>query len=371
MKSHFILSILLFSTVFLSCQHKSAETEETASDLIQITKAQFDTEKMALGEPALSPFSDMVYFTGTITPKANGKAQISLPVPGIISKVYGKPGMQTIKGTSLIEISGGVLIDLQKDYAESAAMLKRLKSEYERTKELNDENIGSKKEYIMAESNYLAERAKFNALKLKLEKIGLDVNRVQDGNFYTSYTLKAPIKGYLTNINATVGQFIEPQQTIAEIVDPESFQIKLSVFEKDINKLKPGQTIEFSPAGNKTIKHTAKLASVGKAIMPDTRSIECFADIDASESANFVNQQFVEGNVITNSEMVFALPESAVVFSDNDAYILMYEKETPEDYFFSKAKIKTGRKTEKLVELTDVPQSKKILVTGVYNLNIE
>lgn len=374
MKSHLILSILLFGALFFSCQHKSAETEEASeatSELIQITKAQFNTEKMALGVPKLNPFFDKVYFTGIITPTKNGKAQISLPIPGIISNIYGKPGMKTTQGTPLLEVTGDALIDLQKDYAESSALLNRLKSDFERTKELIDENIGSKKEYTLTESKYLGEKARLNALKMKLEKVGLDVNRVQEGNFYKAYTLKAPIKGYLTTLSATIGQYIEPQQTIAEIIDTESFQIKLSVFEKDVSKLKPGQSIEFYSAGNKTIKYTAKLTSVGKAIMPDTRSIECFADIDPSESANFVNQQFIEGNVIVNSEMVLSLPESAVLFSDNEAYVLMFENETPENYFFSKAKITTGRRTESRLELTNVPLSEKILVSGVYNINID
>ncbi|MFB6319874.1 efflux RND transporter periplasmic adaptor subunit [Saccharicrinis sp. FJH54] len=371
MKSHFILSILLFSTVLFSCQNKSAETEEAPSDLIQITKAQFDSEKMALGAPELSSFSDMVYFTGTIIPTINGKAQISLPVPGIISKIYGKPGMETAKGTVLLEVTGNALFDLQKDYAESSALLRRLKSDYERTKELRDENIGTKKEFVLAESNFMGERARLNALKMKLEKIGLDTDKIENGNFYTAYTLKSPIKGYITSIIATVGQYIEPQQTIAEIINPETFQIKLSVFEKDINKLKPGQTIEFYSAGNKSTRYSARLATVGKAIMSDTRSIECFADIDPSGSSEFVNDQFVEGNVVVNSEMLLSVPETAVLFSGNDAYILTYENETPDNYFFSKARIKTGRKTDRFIELTEAPKSDKILVTGVYNLAID
>ena len=179
MKSHFMLSILLFSNVFFSCTNKTTDEADTDSNLIQITKAQFATEKMAFGEPVLSPFSDLVHFTGSVIPKVNGKAQISLPVSGIISKIYGKPGMTTTKGSLLLEVSGNELIDLQQRFAESAALLKRLKSEYERAQELNDENIGTKKEYILAESAYIGEKAKSNALKMKLEQIGLDVNRIK------------------------------------------------------------------------------------------------------------------------------------------------------------------------------------------------
>ena len=175
----------------------------------------------------------------------------------------------------------------------------------------------------------------------------------------------------LTSINATIGQYIEPQQTIAEIIDPESFQIKLSVFEKDINKLKPGQPIDFYSAGNKSLKHTARLISVGRAIMPDTRSIECYADMEDLSAKNFVNQQFVEGDVIVNEETVLALPETALLNSENEFYLLSLENETSDTYYFSKVKLKTGRINNKFVELLEVPETNKILVNGVYNLIID
>jgi len=357
--------------MLFSCKNKPVETVETSSGFIEITKAQFDSEKMEFGEPTLSSFSELVHFTGTIIPAVNGRAQISLPTQGVITRIYCKPGQLMGKGGVLFEVSGNEFIDLQKDFAESSAVLQRLKSEYERLKELNAENIGTKKELILAESSYNAEKARLNALKIKLENLGLDISKIEEGTFFSSFLVKAPIKGHVTGIYTNIGQYVESQQTIAEITDSESFQLKLSVFEKDISKVKTGQSVEFYLSGSKAANFTANIISVGKMINPETKTLDCFAELESLKKEQLVSNQFVEGDVIVNSDSVFSIPEAAVLKSENDFFVLTFEKESGVVIFLRKTKIITGRHNEGNVELIEIPDSKKILVKGAYNLRIE
>jgi cobalt-zinc-cadmium efflux system membrane fusion protein len=371
MKPNLILILLILSVNLFSCKNKPTEVAKPDLGLIEITKAQFQSEKMEFGVPSVSPFSDLVHFTGTVIPSVNGRAQVSLPARGIISHIYCKPGQSIGKGALLFEVSGNEFIDMQKDFAESAALLIRLKSEFERQKELFDENIGTKKDFILAESTYNVEKAKCNALKIKIEILGLDVSKIEEGAFYTSYSVKSPIKGFVVNVAATIGQYVESQQTIAEIIDVESFQLMLSVFERDINKVKVGQNAEFYLAGNKGKVYTAKLNSVGKTINNTTKSIDCFAELENFENNQMVSNQFVEGEIIVASDSVLSLPESAILKSGNETFVLALEKETNELYYFRKLKLTTGRKNNGFVELTEIPESKKILLRGVYNILIE
>lgn len=365
------LILLISGLIIFSCKNKPAETVEPDPGFIEITKAQFESEKMEFGEPRLSAFSELVHFTGTIIPSVTGIAQISLPTPGVITRIYCKPGQFITKGAVLFEVSGNEFIDLQKDFAESSAVLQRLKSEYERLKELNAENIGTKKELILAESTYNAERAKQNSLKIKLQNLGIDITKIEEGTFFNSFLMKAPIKGYVTGIQTNIGQYIESQQTIAEITDSESFQLKLSVFEKDISKVKEGQSIEFYLSGSKAENFTANIISVGKMINQETKSIDCLAEPENLKKEQLVSNQFVEGDIIVNSDSVFSVPETAVLKSENDFFVLTFEKESGDVISLRKTQIIAGRHNEGNVELIEIPDSKKILVKGAYNLRIE
>jgi cobalt-zinc-cadmium efflux system membrane fusion protein len=352
-----------------SCQNKTEQTQIVESELIEITKAQFEAEEMEIGEPGMNEFAERIHFTGTIIPDVNGQAQVSLSIPGIIKDIICKPGQTISRGSVLFEVTGNEFIETQKDFAESFSLLERLKSEYMRAKELYDENITTEKEFLLAQSSYLGENARYNGLKIKLENLGLNVTKIETGEFYSSYFIKSPIRGFVASVDAAIGQYIEPQQKIADIIDDQSYQLRLSFFEQNINKIKSGQKVVFYSSGNTTDSYEATINSVGRTIMQDSKSIEGFAEIQ--NTANFVNNQFVEGEVYVSSDQAMSVPESALLYLENDSYLLALEDETSEAYFFKPIKITIGRKDNNFVELLSELQGEKVLIDGIYNVQIE
>jgi cobalt-zinc-cadmium efflux system membrane fusion protein len=244
-------------------------------------------------------------------------------------------------------------------------------SEYKRIKELFIENIGTQKELILAESAYKSEKARYTSLKIKLEKIGLDVTKIEDCSFYDSFSIRSPIKGYITRLNVTNGQYVDQQITIAEIVDIEQLQIELSVFDNDINKLRTGQPLNFYLTGQKKHSIPARLSAVGKTIDIETKAIKCFAEIKNQGDFHVINNQFVEGHIIVDSVYNYALPADAFIKSENDNYILMLVKETEDRYFFIPVKMDTGNKYKDFLEIDNSFTDKKVLISGVYNIQIE
>jgi membrane fusion protein, heavy metal efflux system len=366
-----IASYFITFTILLSVSCKSENNqEESKKEFIEITKAQFNSENMELGKPMSITFSESIPFTGVIAPSANGKAQISLPIMGVVDKIYCSIGQHITKGQLLFEISGTELIDLQKEFAESAAINKRLKSEYDRVNELYKENIGTQKELIFAESTYKTEQARYMALKLKLDKIGLDIKQIEEGSFYKSFFIVSPINGFVIAIDATIGQFIERQSVVAEIVDADQFQLKISVFEKDVNKLKKGQSILFYLMDDDKKTYNARLSAIGKAINNETKAIDCYAEYENHSITNLVNNQFIKGQIIIDSFSANAVPFAAVIKIENEKYILNLEKETDKSYFFNKIKVTTGAENKEFVEIKNSSDIDKLVVKGTYNIPI-
>jgi len=364
-----IISVLLI--LLISCKSNKKQEVTKDSDLVEISKAQFESEKMTIGEAKLYPFADKVKFTGTIIPTIDGQALISLPLPGIIENIRCKPAQMINKGSVLFEISGHWFIDLQKDFSESSAILSKLKSDFLRAKELYKDNINTEKEFTTAQSNYYAENAKHKALKTKLESLGIDVAKIEKGDFYKSFPIKSPINGFVSGINASLGQYFEPHQTIAEITDNNSFQLKLFIFENDIDQIDNGQTVEFYLIANKEKKYRATINAIGKTIIPETKSIECFASIDKPENINLVSNQFVEGEIFATLDSALSVPETAIINSEDEHYLLLFEKEERGTFYFSKLKVNTGRKANNHIELTMQKPLKNVLLTGTYNIVIE
>ena len=51
MKQNIVFISLIFSVIMFSCKNKTAEVAEPESGLVEITKAQFESEKMEIGMP--------------------------------------------------------------------------------------------------------------------------------------------------------------------------------------------------------------------------------------------------------------------------------------------------------------------------------
>jgi cobalt-zinc-cadmium efflux system membrane fusion protein len=373
MKLKAILCIITACTLIASCgKNKNNENNSAVQeDLIKITHQQFESSKMTFGEQIKMPFPEIVKCNGNIVSKPSGIAKISTSVSGLVQKIHCTTGQRVYAGQIIFELSGNDLIELQKDFAETASQLKRMKSEYERIKSLFSEKVGTEKELISAESEFKVANAKYSALKMKIQLIGLDALKIEGGNFYESFSIKSPLNGYISQINVSLGQYADQQTVIAEVFDVTQFQLRISVFEKDISNLKEGQKLTFRLLGDNTLAYSATLVSIGKNVSEESRTITCFAVIDELKGAILVNNAYVEAGIITSQDSVTAITEESLIKSQGINYILALVKDEDNTYFLKKIIVNTGRLNNGYVEILDNPELQKILTKGAYNIKIE
>lgn len=363
--------LLIFAglTFILSSCNDKQETIEEESNLIEITNQQFITDSMQLGKTETRLFENTIKCNGIIETLPNGMAKVSAPIPGVVKNINISNGQFVRKNQPLFELAGIEIIDIQKDFAEATANYKRSKSEYERIKSLYNEKVTSEKDYIVAETEFKTTMAKYNGLKLKIEAIGFSVVKIENGEFYSSYSIKSPIDGYISKLQTNIGSYIESQNELLEIINPEMFQIKLSIFAKDINNLKKGQSVRFKSLNNNDI-HVATINSIGVTIDNESKSINCYASIKDKNLTNLIVNEYIEAEIITNSDTVIALPSNAIINSDTGNFILVLEKEDDNKYSFKKVEIKIGSKNEEFTEILEPKIDGLILTNGVYNISL-
>jgi cobalt-zinc-cadmium efflux system membrane fusion protein len=286
-----------------------------------------------------------------------------------VQKIYCSNGQTVGRGQALFELSGNELIEIQRDFTETASLLKKANSEFERMRALFTEKVGTEKEYIVAESEYKAVNARYSALKLKLESMGLNPAQIEEGKFFSSFKIVAPIGGQISQINLAIGQFADPQNYHAEIIDAKQLQLQLAVFEKDAGQLKPGQTVLFNLLSD-TMQLSATLQSTGNMIDAETKTAACFATITAT-GKTLINNAFAEANVIIGTDTLLAVASEAVLKTDDEQFVLKLTKQEAESYYFEKVKITAGKTNGKFTETNNLRGDEKLLLSGIYNLAIE
>jgi cobalt-zinc-cadmium efflux system membrane fusion protein len=339
---------------------------ETNSNDITITKAQFESEKMAFGTLSELDFNESIEVNGMIDVPPQNKSSISTFIGGYVTKTPLLIGNEVKKGQLLVTLQNPEYVEIQQNYLEVAEQLNYLKSEFNRQKTLFDEEITSEKNYLKAESTYKSNLAHYNGLRKKLQMMNISPKRVEQGQISSSINLYAPIEGYVTKVNVSNGSFVSPSDVIMEIVDTDHIHLELSVFEKDIMKVKKGQKIKFKIPEASEDTFNAEVHLVGTTIDNESRQVQVHGHVD-NEDANFIVGMFVEAEIISESTRKMGLPKEALVILEDGTYALGLEQENSDNYNLKKVKLTIGKETEDAVEIlnSEVLINKQILIKNI------
>lgn len=368
MKSIYIILIIILT---FSCENSKKSTETHLdnttkySNNIEVTKAQFDSEKMTLGHITEQSFTETVKVNGMIDVPPHNKSTVSTFVGGYITKTPLLVGDVVKKGQLLVTLENPEFVEIQQEYLEVSEQIQYLKSEYDRQKTLHDENITSQKNFLKAQSTYKSTLALYNGLRKKLQMMNISPSSVEKGQLTSTINLYAPISGHITKVNVSNGSYVSASNVILEIIDVDHIHLELSVYEKDILKIKKGQSINFTipEASNKTF--TADVHLVGTTIDETTRRVKVHGHID-NKDTQFIVGMFVDAQIQINQETVLAIPQEAVIKSGNEFYILVLKEKSEDSYVFQKTLVKIGKQTEEHIEIIKPEKitENKILIKG-------
>jgi cobalt-zinc-cadmium efflux system membrane fusion protein len=375
MKNYIIDTLYIISifTVLVSCNDskptaKNEKTDMETASLIEITKPQFETAKMELGNVSLQKFNETIQTNGMVDVPPANRAKVSAIMGGYIKTAPLLVGNKVKKGQLLLTIENPDFIEIQQNYLEVSQKLNYLKSEYDRQKTLFAEKISSQRNFLKAESDYKSALALHNGLAQKLRLMNINPLNIKTGKITSILPVYAPIAGSITMVNASVGKFMNTSDVLLEIVNNEHKHLELVVFEKDVLKIKKGQEIKFKIPENSNKFYNAEVHLVGKSIDDITRTVKVHGHLK-EENEPFLVGMFVEAQILVNSVEKTALPTSALLEDNENYYILVLKEDNGTSMNFEKVKVNVGSKSEEWAEIIDensTIQNVKVLTKGAF-----
>jgi cobalt-zinc-cadmium efflux system membrane fusion protein len=338
-------------------------------DRIQVTQAQFEQGKMTLGTLEEKPFPKIISVNGMIDVPPENRAVVNASMGGYIKTTPLLIGDKVRKGQVLVTIENPAFVALQQEYMEVYEQLTYLKAEYERQKTMTEENITSQKSYLKAESDYKTAVAKHTGLGKQLRMLNISPSSVENGAIRSVATIYAPISGSITKVNVNKGTYVSPATSILEIIDNDHIHLELSVFEKDIMKVKKGQEIDFKIPEVSGDNFKANVHLVGT-VIEENRTIKVHGHLENESGNNFLTGMFVEASIVTDSDLVKALPNEAIVVIDEIPYILVLDKKDGDTYYFNQKEV--GLKDSHdgytmIVNVNAIKETDQILTKGAFN----
>ena len=326
----YLMYLFILVCLFIqSCSgSKTAPAEEAAveeTNEINLTQNQLKALGLQYGDPVKTSMSSIITVQGKIDLPPQNLISVNFPLGGYLRSTKLIPGMHVSKGEEIAIMEDQAIVQLQQDYLSAAARLELAGLELERQKALVEARAGTSRAMQQAQAEQKLQAVAVRSLQEKLKLIGIDVNALNESNISGQASVRSTINGYVSKVNVNTGKYVQPTETMFELIDPEDIHVALTLFEKDLPYVQKGNqvSIHFMDEPEKT--YAAEVILVNKGLDDDrTATAHCHFKVHPK---NLLPGMFVEGELSVRSKMVDAVPDEAVVRLGNKQYIFVRKSE--------------------------------------------
>jgi cobalt-zinc-cadmium efflux system membrane fusion protein len=247
-------------------------------DLIQLTKEQVATAKIALAPAERRSETAAIGATGEIEPPDDGVAKIGPKVAGRVVRLLKGVGDPVKRGELLAMIDSPDLGRAKADYIAAAAVAQVNKEAAERERALYERKISSEKDWRQAEADATKARAEKDAAEVRLHTLGISdaqLDNLSPGeHFAASFTVTSPIDGVVVERPVTLGQLAQPQETMFVVMDLGSVWVLADVYERDLGQIAVGQKVVARVPAWKERTFDGTVATIGAVIERKSRAVK-------------------------------------------------------------------------------------------------
>ena len=269
-----------------ACSNSGASS--TAADPASAAVQTADTVELAAAEPAdttvdaasgATSVPNETLFNGTLAIPPQHRATVTLTMGGSVRSTTLLPGAYVKQGDVLATLENPEFITLQQTYLDSHAQYEYLRTEYLRQQTLSREEASSQKRYQQSRAEYLSMRSRMEAAAAQLALLGIDTARLLSRGIAPLLEVKAPISGYVADVQMNIGRHFDVGEPLCEIVDKREMMLRLTAYEKDLPHLAIGDRVEFRVNGMDLQTFHGTVAMIGQQVHNENRSIDVYVRI--------------------------------------------------------------------------------------------
>jgi len=319
-----------------ACQ--SGETTEETAALVQVKTAV----------ATIQPFAEVVSSIGTVSARSGHIASLSAPAPARIATVYVSQGQSVRAGAPLVAFEQAPFVAA----AQSAdAALTAAQRNYERARRLVDAGISPSKDADQAATELAQARAAAAVARRSAQLA----------------TLRSPISGVVTRLNAPLGGSVDVSQPIVEVADLTALDIIFNVSPTDAARIAPGASVTLS-AGESAKGEplgVGHVVDVGGAVDSATRTVAVRAQAPPTARPLRIGET-IFGQIATAVQPRAIVVPVAALVPEGDGFNVFV---VTTGNIARARKVTVGRRTATSAEITSGLAAGETVVTeGAYGL---
>jgi cobalt-zinc-cadmium efflux system membrane fusion protein len=312
----------------VSTKSSGERQHDTSSGLALATEVKA-TIGLTVEEVQPQAFTFAVTAPGKIRANQDKIALVGPIIEGKISKVTVNWGDRVTKGQILAFLESVEVGEAKAAYFQAKAELQVAEANLKRKKRLFDDEIIPQKDLLEAEAAFTAAQAEADAAEKALHVIGFteeEVARLSESHDLTAMMpIVAPISGTIVDRQAVVGALAEPSSELFTIMDLSTLWVDAEIYEKDLDKVRPGQRVEISVIAYPEEVFSGRVSYIGDVLDDERRTTVVRTEV-ANRDHKLKPGMFATVRIITTEKQnAIILPEGAILQESGKAVVVVEE----------------------------------------------
>ncbi len=405
-----LVALVVISYVLLfrsSAKQEMAEAPAAANPTgtVKFLMEQQWLIRMKLAQVEEHTVARQITSTGRVVPAANSQALVAPPVSGILSgSSLPRVGQYVGQGQTIAVIQQVATGAEQAQVRAAAATVQvqnaqinvenaRLEGEKrtaagevdaartrmdlaqkeaDRAQRLYERKAFSERQLQAAQAELSTAKTSYDAAIKRRDALASARNvapaSVNVGSANASYTVRAPLGGYVTKVNKSLGEQVAPGEAILEISNLDTVWIEAPIFERDLNRLGGSVTATFTTAAYPDQEFKGVVLDVGAVIDEKTRAATVVFQVPNAGRALRIGMQANVRLDAGESVTAMMIPKEAVL--DNEGKKIVYVLLSGEE--FQRREVTIGDEYGPHVAiLSGLNVGERVATQGAYQIRLQ
>ena len=373
MNHRHLLPLLLVAALVAGCKEKPEPppAAQPQRDPLAVTAPPSLLAGLRLGTAREAEVRETLRVQGRIEVDEQRVTRIGSSVTGRITELEAIIGQDVKKGQELARLSSTELSATQLEFLKSYSQALLAERAAQRAKQLYDADVISLAELQRRQSELTQAEAEVSAARDQLRVLGMPdpaILRLAGTRQVTSIsTVNASISGTVIERNGTLGQVVQPADTIYVVADLSSVWLVADVPEQSAASLRLGESIEAEVAALPGKRISGQLSFVAATVNPETRTVRVRMDVP-NPGREYKPAMLATVLVKGSPQRVKVVPSEAIVRVDNKDHVFVQTASGS----FRLREVVLGPEIEgQRVLRSGLRDAEEIVVQGAFHLNNE
>lgn len=360
--------------------HGEGEAHEEGGEpgVVKLTAEQARTAKIAVAAVETRTVSSQILATAEIVPPDDGVARVGSKLSGRIVKLPVGVGATVKAGQVLAAVDSPELGTAKADYLVAAAQARLTRETADREKLLFEKKITAERDYRVAEAEATKARASKEAAEARLHTLGFSDAQLErftaEQHSSSTILVTTPIGGVVVERPVSLGQVIQPTDTVAVVMDLRSVWMQVEVYERDLAQLSVGQKVSAEVPAWPARAFPGEIQSIGAVVDRRSRTVKVrvvMPNPDGALKPGMFAKVALAGSKGEARQGLFA-PAAAVQRDGDRAIVFVPLGEAASATEFQLREVVTGVSDGASIQITSgLSAGEEVVTTGAFQLKSE